>query len=76
VVQEAFNMVDVHNVSMLLLEELEAEQIDSNLAQAAAALTLVRLSSPEQPLEPEKEIAGVKALMDYMSFYFIEGKVN
>lgn len=69
------NMADIHEVSMLLLDLLDEENIDVPLGTAGVALTLGRAASP-RVLEPDEEAAFLKAIMEFAQLYFVEGRAN
>jgi hypothetical protein len=66
-------MGEVHSLSLLILECLENERIEVNMALAAVALTLVRLASPIPVSQPDE----VTRTQDVISFsQTLGGSVN
>lgn len=61
--QVSLEMGQVHDLSLFLLEWLEDQRIDSDLAMAGVALTLVRLAHPLEPLPMDKEILYTQELI-------------
>lgn len=53
----------MHNLSLALLELVEEERVDGDLALAAMALTLVRLAHPYEKLDKDDEMAYTSELV-------------
>lgn len=56
-------MGEVHDLSLFLLEFLEEQNIEHDLAIAAVALTVVRLAHPLERLSAESEIAFTQEII-------------
>lgn len=69
----SLDMSGVHNLSLELLELLEDARVDSDLAVASCALTLVRLCSPMRQLSIDEEI---KQTTDLIGFSQMAGSVS
>lgn len=70
-----FNMEEVHEKSVDLLEQLEDDRVAVPVAIAALGLSYGRLMS-QTILSEEEEVAFMKALMEWGSTYFASGRVN
>lgn len=75
-IKVSFNMQEVHNSSVDLLQLLEAENVDERTAVAALALSAGRLLSPKRPMEMENEIGFIQEFLNWAGLYFHEGTVN
>ena len=58
-------MAEVHNLSLFLMETLEANHQPLDMSLAALALTFVRLANPFERLSQSREIALTKELMEF-----------
>jgi hypothetical protein len=61
----SLDMAEVHNLSLVLIELLEDNQVQVNLAVAAAALTLSRLANHGNPLDMQREIKNTQDLIAF-----------
>lgn len=60
---------EVHNVSVGILQALEANHVPLNVGVAGAALTMGRLLSPV-PMDEDEEMNLVNDLMEWIGVYF------
>ena len=73
--QVMFNMEEVHELSMAMLEDLQESGVVTGYGAAALALSLGRLIKGE-PMSPEDETKMVQHILDYMLAYHAGGGVN
>ena len=71
----AFDLQEVHNVSVDLLSLMEEDRITMAMGIAALALSIGRLAS-EKELSQEQEVKFCQDLMEWLGMYFHEGKAN
>lgn len=64
-----------HNLSISILKDLQAKDIDGGTGAVALVLSAGRVLSPEV-LEEDAEINFVQAAMDWLGTYFAEGGLN
>jgi hypothetical protein len=70
-----FNLNEVHNISVGLLQMLDHEGIPVGVGSAALGLTLGRLTAPAI-LSDEEEVVFVQGLFEWLGAYWTEGSVN
>lgn len=74
-VQASIDFDEANQVSVALLESLEAQECEVGLGIAAAGLVLCRLMSPAN-MPPQAEAKFVADLMDWGGMYFATGGSN
>ena len=70
-----FNMVDIHETSLDIIENLEDNNVEPRLGTVALALTLGRVVSPDT-MTPEQEQDFLHFIMEAVQVYFYKGPVN
>lgn len=66
---------DIQDCSLAILDYLEEENVEVDLAASALALTLGRVISPAR-LSPTEESAFLQAIVEWSGLYFCEGSVH
>jgi hypothetical protein len=61
---------DVHNLSVKLIDQFEAEEVKAGTATAAMMLTIGRLQSPKV-MDIEDQIKFLNAVAEFTVMYFI-----
>lgn len=73
----SYDLTEVHDLSVEILEFLEDQDITVGLAVASLALSLGRLMNPRQgPLSEAEEINYTQNLMEWSHTFMADGKVN
>jgi hypothetical protein len=70
-----FEMDQVHNVSLHIIDHLEAQHVDVPLGCAGLALTLGRAMSG-RTLTVEEELTFTEACLEWAGLYFVDGTAN
>ena len=59
------DMAEVHNLSLVLIEVLEDNNVSVNMATAACALTLSRMANHGTRMSMEREIKNTQDLISF-----------
>lgn len=71
-----FDMAEIHEISVGLLEQLENEDVDLDSARVALAMSFGRMCAPELPMSESDEVDFIGALMNFGTMYFVQGVPN
>jgi hypothetical protein len=74
-VRASFDLEDIHDISLDVLQLLEDEEVEVAEAAVALALSLGRIIAPKT-LEQDEQIKFTQDLMEWAGCYFAEGQVN
>lgn len=66
---------EAHNISVGLLQFLEANDIQVGTALVGMAMTMGRLLSPK-PLSDEDEVAFINGMLEWSGAFFTQGASN
>jgi hypothetical protein len=71
-----FNMEEAHDLSVDLLQFMDDEEIPTEHAIVALALTLGRLMSPVKPLSDDDAAKFIQTALEFSALFFANGRVH